>query len=250
MYWLGSEAKDCVDLDQDLDAEYTVAMNSASLSASGCAGAALYRVCGYRLPIVLVGAGTAWRNGLPTEWIPYREPCMKSEQERKSDCGQLGGATLKIKRGAAVRPLRSRAAGAIPSETMWYSGEPSGKSVLLSLQLDMQLEKVKVAISHDLKRMIRRNKLLGMWAAEKLGFTGEDADAYSDALAVGTLDHERSDVFSRIRKDFDAAGVVESDEQILRVMDEFMLKAGNQMEVTRGDSSDSAVVSLARNLMR
>jgi hypothetical protein len=162
----------------------------------------------------------------------------------------LGGATLKIKRGAAVRPLRSRAAGAIPSETMWYSGEPSGKSVFLSLQLDMQLEKVKVAISHDLKRMIRRNKLLGMWAAEKLGFTGEDADAYSDALAVGTLDHERSDVFSRIRKDFDAAGVVESDEQILRVMDEFMLKAGNQMEVTRGDSSDSAVVSLARNLMR
>jgi hypothetical protein len=93
MYWLGGGAKDCVDLDDDLDAEYTAAMNSASLSASGCAGAALYRVCGYRLPIVLVGAGTAWRNGLPTEWISYREPCMKSEQERKSDCGQVQAHT-------------------------------------------------------------------------------------------------------------------------------------------------------------
>jgi hypothetical protein len=47
---------------------------------------------------------------------------------------------------------------------------------------------------------------------EKLGITGQDAEAYPDALAVGTLDRERSDVFSKIRKDFDAAGVVQSDE--------------------------------------
>jgi hypothetical protein len=32
----------------------------------------------------------------------------------------------------------------------------------------------------DLKRTIRRNKLLGMWAAEKLGFAGADAEAYSN----------------------------------------------------------------------
>jgi hypothetical protein len=38
--------------------------------------------------------------------------------------------------------------------------------------------------------------------------TGRDAEAYSNALAVGTLDPERSDVLSTIRKDFDAAGVV------------------------------------------
>jgi hypothetical protein len=72
----------------------------------------------------------------------------------------------------------------------------------------------------DWKKTVRLNKLLGMWAAEKLGITGKDADAYSDALAVGTLDPERSDVLSKIRKDFDAAGVVQSDEQILRVMNE------------------------------
>jgi hypothetical protein len=48
----------------------------------------------------------------------------------------------------------------------------------------------------DWKKTVRRNKLLGMSAAEKLGITGQDAEAYSDALAVGTLDPERSDVCS------------------------------------------------------
>jgi len=36
--------------------------------------------------------------------------------------------------------------------------------------------------------------------AKKLGITGGDAEAYSDAPAMGMLDHEHSDVFSKIRK--------------------------------------------------
>jgi len=100
----------------------------------------------------------------------------------------------------------------------------------------------------DLKKIIRRNKLLGMWAAEKLGITGRDAESYSDALAVGTIDPESNDIFTKIRKDFDAAGVVQSDEQILGVMNELMLKVGNQMQVTRENVPDAAAVMLARNL--
>ena len=102
--------------------------------------------------------------------------------------------------------------------------------------------------SDDLKKTIRFNKLLGMWAAEKLGIRGRDAEAYSNALAVDTLYPERSDVFSKIRKDFDAAGVVQSDEQILSVMNELMLQAGNQVPVTGGGALDAAAVMLARNL--
>jgi hypothetical protein len=100
----------------------------------------------------------------------------------------------------------------------------------------------------DLKTTIRRNKLLGLWAAEKLGLVGRDAEAYADALAVGTVDPERSDVFGKIRKDFDAAGVVQSDEQILRVMNELILQVANQMQATPGDTFDAAAVMLARNL--
>jgi hypothetical protein len=91
--------------------------------------------------------------------------------------------------------------------------------------------------SDDWRKTVRLNKLLGMWAAEKLGITGRDAEAYSDALAVGTLDPERSDVLSKIRKDFDAAGVVQSDEQMLRVLNELTLQAGGQMPSTRGGAA-------------
>ena len=108
--------------------------------------------------------------------------------------------------------------------------------------------KIKMTSFDDLKRMVRRNKLLGMWAAEKLGLAGRDADAYADALAVGTLDADRSDVFSKIRRDFDAAGVVQSDEQILRVMNELLLQAANQAQGTPGGVPDAAAVILARNL--
>ena len=101
----------------------------------------------------------------------------------------------------------------------------------------------------DVGKTILRNKLLGRWAAEKMGMTGRDAEVYSDALARGTVDPERSDVFGKIRKDFDAAGVVESDERILHVMTEFMLKAGNLMPTAQGDSLDAAAVTLARKLM-
>jgi hypothetical protein len=92
--------------------------------------------------------------------------------------------------------------------------------------------------------------LLGMWAAEKLGKTGEDAEAYSNALAVDTLDPERGDMLSRIRKDFNAAGVVQSDEQIVQVMDDLMLEAG-KLEPTagRGGPDEGALaVMLVRQL--
>jgi len=90
--------------------------------------------------------------------------------------------------------------------------------------------------------------LSALWAAEKMGITGRDAEAYSDALAGGTLDPERSDVFSEIRKDFDAAGVIQSDEQILRVMNELTLEAGRQMPVTRRGAADALTGMLTRKL--
>ena len=87
-----------------------------------------------------------------------------------------------------------------------------------------------------------------MWAAEKLGLVGESAKAYSDDLAMGTLDLKRSNVLSKIRKDFSDAGVVQSDEQILRVMNQFLLEAASQEQTARADASDAALVQIARNL--
>ena len=100
----------------------------------------------------------------------------------------------------------------------------------------------------EMLRMVRRNKLVGMWAAEELGLVGERAKAYSDDLAMCALDLKRSNVLGKIREDFVAAGVVKSDEQILRVMDQFLLEAASHEQAIRADASDAALVQMARNL--
>lgn len=100
----------------------------------------------------------------------------------------------------------------------------------------------------DMGKTILRNQLLGRWAAEQLGLTGEAAKAYSDALAKGAIRPEGRDVLSKIRNDFEAAGVAQSDEQILLVMTELMIQAGQQLG-TGGASLDAAAVALKRNLM-
>ena len=76
----------------------------------------------------------------------------------------------------------------------------------------------------------RRNKLLGLWAAGLLGKTGAAADAY--AKEVVAADFEKagdSDVFNKIRRDFDAGSVQQSDHQIRRTMDELMQTAISQI---------------------
>jgi len=81
------------------------------------------------------------------------------------------------------------------------------------------------------KAEARRNKLLGLWAAGLLGKTGAAADAY--AKEVVAADFEKagdSDVFAKIRRDFDAAGVQQSDHQIRRQMDGLMQTAITQIQ--------------------
>ncbi len=61
-------------------------------------------------------------------------------------------------------------------------------------------------------------------------------------------DQPRSDVLSKIRRDFDAVGVAQSDEQILRVLNELNLQAGSQMTSQRGGTSVALTVTLDRKL--
>ena len=93
----------------------------------------------------------------------------------------------------------------------------------------------KFAMDEELKfkAMARRNKLRGLWAAEKLGKTGADADAY--AKEVVRADFEEAgdnDVFRKVRADFDAAGVAQSDHEIRVIMDELLATAVDQIRNT------------------
>ncbi|MDQ6433118.1 DUF1476 domain-containing protein [Mesorhizobium sp. LHD-90] len=77
----------------------------------------------------------------------------------------------------------------------------------------------------------RRNKMLGLWAAEKLGKSGADAEAYAKEVIVSDIEEAGDhDVFRKVRKDFDAAGVDQSDHQIRRTMDELMVQAVEQVK--------------------
>jgi hypothetical protein len=94
-------------------------------------------------------------------------------------------------------------------------------------------EEGKFALDQELrfKANARRNKLLGLWAAEKLGKTGEAAAIY--ATEVVKADFEApgdEDVFRKVRSDFDKAGVAMTDHQIQRQMAELMTAAVEQVK--------------------
>src|ERR1700731_3599918 len=81
------------------------------------------------------------------------------------------------------------------------------------------------------KAVARRNKLLGQWAAEKLGLKDAAADAYvKDVLAAAFGPGGDDGVFRKLRQDFDAKGVAQSDHQIRRTMEELLTKAVEQIK--------------------
>jgi hypothetical protein len=91
----------------------------------------------------------------------------------------------------------------------------------------------KFAMDEELrfKASARRNKLLGLWAAEKLGITGADADAYSKEVVLADFEEAGDDdVFRKVRKDFDAKGVTQSDAQIRTAMNDLMEAAIAQLK--------------------
>ena len=91
----------------------------------------------------------------------------------------------------------------------------------------------KFAHDEELKfrAMARRNKLLGLWAAEKMGKTGDAAEAYAKEVVLADFEEAGDeDVFRKVRKDFDAAGIQQSDHQIRRTMDELLATALEQIK--------------------
>ena len=96
---------------------------------------------------------------------------------------------------------------------------------------DKREEAFEQKFAHDeeiaFRARMRRNKLVGLWAAEKLGLAGADAQAYAGDVVAAGLDPPGIDdaVPSKLRMDFDAKGIIQSNHQIRRTMEELMAKA-------------------------
>lgn len=100
---------------------------------------------------------------------------------------------------------------------------------------DKREEGFEKKFAHDeelrFKAMARRNKLLGLWAAEKLGLTGTAAEDYAKSVVKADFEEAGDDdVFRKIRADFDAKSVAQSDHQIRRTMDELLGTAIDQIK--------------------
>jgi hypothetical protein len=94
----------------------------------------------------------------------------------------------------------------------------------------------KFALDEELKFKSeqRRNKLLGEWAAAKLGITGTAVDEYVRALRKADLTAKGDqDVFQKVRTDFDAKGVAVNDADLRRAMSDFLAEAVGQIEGER-----------------
>ena len=80
------------------------------------------------------------------------------------------------------------------------------------------------------KVMARRNKLLGLWAAELLGLGDDEAQAY--AIEVVKADFEEpgdNDVLAKVLGDLTAKGIDKSEHQVRKQMDELMDEATAQI---------------------
>ena len=100
---------------------------------------------------------------------------------------------------------------------------------------DKREEAFEKKFAHDeelqFKASARRNKLLGLWAAEKLGLSDDKAADYAKEVVAADFEEAGDeDVFRKIRKDFDAGSVAQSDHQIRRAMEELMATAIEQIK--------------------
>jgi hypothetical protein len=100
---------------------------------------------------------------------------------------------------------------------------------------DSRKEGFESKFAHDeslrFKAYARRNKLLGMWAAEKLGLSGDAATDY--AMSVVRADFEEvgdDDVYRKVKADLDAKGVDQTEHQVRRTMDELLATAMQQIQ--------------------
>jgi len=76
----------------------------------------------------------------------------------------------------------------------------------------------------------RRNKLLGLWAAEKLGLQGGDADAYAKEVVAADFEEPGdNDVLRKVRNDLTAKGIEISEHGVRHEMDRLFEEAKRQV---------------------
>ena len=90
----------------------------------------------------------------------------------------------------------------------------------------------KFALDEELKfkAEARRNKLLGLWAAEKLGITGDAASAYAKEVVAADFEAGDKDVLHKVLNDLTAKGHAATEADIRARMAELLATAIAQVK--------------------
>jgi hypothetical protein len=81
------------------------------------------------------------------------------------------------------------------------------------------------------KAEARRNRLLGLWVAEKLGMSGDAATAYAKEVVASDFEEAGDgDVVRKVLGDFKAKGVAVTEQQLRVTMDQLMAQAVAQLK--------------------
>ena len=80
------------------------------------------------------------------------------------------------------------------------------------------------------KAEARRNKLLGLWAADLMGMTDSQAtDYYKEVVKADFEEVGDEDVYRKIKGDLDAKGVDISEHRVRKAMEDMMREAQQQI---------------------
>jgi hypothetical protein len=83
----------------------------------------------------------------------------------------------------------------------------------------------------DFRVTARRNKLLGLWAADLMNIRGADAESYAKQVVSADLDEPGDDdVLRKVLGDFQRHGVPMVRETVRKKMDELLAEARHQLE--------------------
>ena len=81
------------------------------------------------------------------------------------------------------------------------------------------------------KAEARRNKLLGLWVAEKLGISGDAANTYAKEVVVAAFEEAGDrDVARKVMNDLSAKDIAMPEAELRMKMDELMAQAIMQVK--------------------
>lgn len=85
--------------------------------------------------------------------------------------------------------------------------------------------------------MARRNRLLGEWAADKMGLTPEERDGYAKAVVQADFEEAGDeDVLRKVLGDLTSAGIDSNEATVRAAMDQTLIEARRQfIEAAEGD---------------